>query len=60
MVGGPGTGGNYRHIRVVPGTAEGGTAEKRKTADRLKNTATLQYRRKSTAEKTKYREPPKG
>ena len=34
----------YRHIRVVPGTAKGGTAGKRNTANRQKNTATLQYR----------------
>lgn len=27
----PGTGGNSRHIFIVPGTADGGTAEKRKT-----------------------------
>lgn len=53
-VGDPGTGGNYRHIVVVPGTAEACTAktEKRLNADKILLyfiTTILHYRQTVTA-----------
>ncbi|CAM9728881.1 unnamed protein product, partial [Ectocarpus sp. 8 AP-2014] len=52
--------GIYHHISVVPGTAEGRTAEKRNSAFRRKSIVILRDRRKSiTKKRSKYREPPK-